>query len=248
MNLHDEVDLYVKGLAARPSADEIAAFQVICERTGLSPIARQIYLVGRTDRASGKTKYTPQTSIDGFRSIAARNPRYVGQDGPYYVESGEPGAVWTDIPPEGPVYAAKVGVRVRVHTEETMAVTYAVAKFKDYNVGGGMWTKFPTTMIAKCAEALALRKAFPAEMVGLYTAEEMAQAGTTPVAERRDTAPATMDSTPPTLAEMDTMVRGTRDKQELKALVARNLGRMATMPEEEQAAIAAAIRTQAASW
>jgi hypothetical protein len=114
-------------------------------------------------------KWAVTLSIDGFRLIGAQDPDYVGQDGPFWVPA--PDATWTDIPPPGPIYAAKVGIKHRNGT-----VTWGVARFKDYATGA-MWDKFPSTMSAKCAEMLAWRKAFPGRLGGLYGVEEMEQAG-----------------------------------------------------------------------
>jgi hypothetical protein len=54
---------------------------------------------------------------------------------------------------------------------------YGVARFASYAQTTPTWNKMPDVMLAKCAEALALRKAFPHDLSGIYVAEEMGQAG-----------------------------------------------------------------------
>lgn len=150
------------GLADAPKA-ELGVFLHYAQRTGLDPFARQLYMIARGG------KYTIQASIDGLRIVAQRSGEYAGQVGPYWC--GLDGT-WTDVWLETqPPVAAKVGVMRKGFVEPL----WAVAKFESYNANSPIWKKMPDLMIAKCAEALALRKAFPNDLSGIYTAEEMAQ-------------------------------------------------------------------------
>jgi phage recombination protein Bet len=146
--------------------DELALFVEQCRRTGLDPLARQIHATKRGGRL------VIQVGIDGFRLIAERTKETDGQDGPFWC--GEDGK-WVDVwlSKDKPA-AAKVTVYRRGQSRGYTGVARWV---EFYQPAGGMWDKLPSVMLAKVAESIALRKAFPQELSGLYTSEEMDQAG-----------------------------------------------------------------------
>lgn len=173
-NLSAELLNVIKNQICKPryrsaSDAELAYFIGVCMRTQLDPFARQIYAIFRGK--AGEEKLTVQTSIDGFRLIALRtrewegacDPEWCGRDGRWV-------SVWTE---DANPFAARVRVLRKGMREPITGLAYW-RLFHDTN--GPLWKDGGPHMLAKSAEALAFRRAFPQELSGLYTDDEMAQA------------------------------------------------------------------------
>lgn len=172
----DQIGLIRSQIAPKATPDELKLFLYQAQRTGLDPLARQIYAIHRNQKdqqGNWTAKMTIQTSIDGFRVIAERSGVYAGQSEPVFDETN--GVLKSckvavfKFDPRGARYEAAVGV----------AYWNEYVQTNQNGQAQGLWAKMPHTMLSKVAEALALRKAFPQDLSGLYTNDEMNQADKT---------------------------------------------------------------------
>lgn len=148
--------------------DDMLLFMYVAKRTGLDPLTKQIYAIYRWDSRQGKEKMTIQASIDGMRLVAQRTKGYAGQDDVIFDDESKtyPGKATVSV------YKIMYGQRVPF-TASARWGEYVQTDSKGMPMI--MWKKMPYLMLGKCAEALALRKAFPNELSGIYAPEEMAQ-------------------------------------------------------------------------
>lgn len=164
----EQTQLIATTIAPGCSGDELRLFAYACQRTGLDPFSKQIYAIKRGG------KMTIQAGIDGLRAIAERTGELDGSHTEWCGDDGQWSDVWVSSKPPA---AAKTTIWRKGSSHPFTGV----ARFADYNAGQGLWSKMPAAMIAKCSEALALRKAFPANLSGVYSTDEMEQQAVEPV-------------------------------------------------------------------
>lgn len=158
--------------------DELQLFLMACKRTRLDPFTKQIYAMHRRRKRPGsnsdyQTYVCIQTSIDGFRVVAGRYKDFAGSGEPVYTYAEG------DTEKKKP-HSAKIEVfKINQITGERYVSGVGIAYWDEYYPedpkNAVLWNKMPHNQLAKCAESLALRKAFPNDLANVYTEDEMGQ-------------------------------------------------------------------------
>src|SRR3990167_10317283 len=161
----EQLELVKRTVATGATVDELKLYLYDCQRQGVHPLDKLIHFTKRSG------KYTPITSIDFMRTRAADTGEYAGSDDAVFARDDD----------MHHVEAASVTVWRFVQGQRCPFT--ATARWSEYKPEQNdfMWKRMPHTMLAKCAEALALRKGFPKQLAGLYAREEMDQAETAPL-------------------------------------------------------------------
>ena len=161
----DDVRMHI---CPKADAKEIAYFMELCRAQRLNPFLNEAYLV--------KFGSNPAQIMVAHKALVKRaeaHPQYDGMEhgvvvmrggdihhesrGAYYPEAGE----------------TLLGGWAKVYRKDRRMPIYAERSFKSMNKGQANWKSMPDIMIDKCAQAAALREAFPDELRSMYTPEEM---------------------------------------------------------------------------
>lgn len=158
----DQMELIKRTVAKGATEDELKLYFYDCQRRNVHPLDRLIVFTARTD--NGERRYTPVVTVDYLRSRAADTGEYAGNDDPIYEYT------------EGAKNPQSAKVTIWKMVQGQKCAFTATARWAEYYPGdkmGFMWRAKPHVMLGKCAEALALRKAFPQQLAGLFAEEEL---------------------------------------------------------------------------
>jgi phage recombination protein Bet len=157
---NDDLELIRRFVAPKSSDHELAFFLEYAQAAGLNPFQGEIVGVPRWNAKDQREVMSIQVTVRGERTLAERTGLYGGQDPPQWCgPEGRWIEVWLS---EKPPAAA----RVAVYRKDWDRPAVGVARWASYvqlNKQGqpvNLWKTAPDLMLAKCAEASALRKAF----------------------------------------------------------------------------------------
>jgi phage recombination protein Bet len=143
----------LKQTVAKGATDaEFEMFKQMCQSTGLNPFRREIWFIKTNSQVQ------MMTGVNGFYQIANSHPQYDGMESEVIEEDGK-----------------IIKAVAKVYRKDRSRPQTATAYFAEYNKSYGNWKTMPRMMLEKCAESMALRKAFPQQLNGLYTQDEMPQ-------------------------------------------------------------------------
>lgn len=146
------------------SEQEFMLFSEIVKATGLNPITKEVWAI----KAGGRLQI--MTGINGFLRIANSHPQYDGMEVTYEWDGKN-----------------LLAATAKVYRKDRRFPSVATAFMSEYAKPSPIWKQMPSIMLAKCAKSLAIREAFPQELNGLYTQEEMPNEYAPPVV--RDVTP-----------------------------------------------------------
>jgi len=148
-----------------------------CQAAELDPMQKPVHIVPMWDSSAQQLRDVIMPGIGLYRIQAARSGEYGGISEPVFgpeVSSSIGGAeitypAWCKIT----VCRLVSGHKMEFSATERWLENYAVRGGKQKSIApNAMWSRRPFAQLAKCAEAQALRKAFP-EFGSAPTAEEM---------------------------------------------------------------------------
>ena len=146
----EDRNLLLATVAKGATEAEFQMFLEFCKSTGLNPFKKEIWFI--------KTGAGVQmmTGINGFLTIANNHPQFDGMTVKIDEQDGK-----------------LVSVTCTVYRKDRKYPSEATVYYSEYAKNSPIWRTMPRMMLQKVAKSVALREAFPQELGGMYTQEEM---------------------------------------------------------------------------
>ena len=149
---NEQIELIKSTIAKGATNAEFQMFIEFCKGTKLNPFKKEIWFI-KTDKG-----LQMMTGINGFLAIANNHPQYDGMEVEIKEENGK-----------------LISATAKVYRKDRKYPSVGTAYFQEYAKNTPTWRQMPRVMLTKVAKSIAIREAFPQELNGLHTKEEMSE-------------------------------------------------------------------------